>query len=213
MFLFDEPLSNLDAKLRVQMRAEISKLHQRLGATMIYVTHDQTEAMTMADTIVLMKDGIVQQIDTPFETYNRPRNKFVAGFIGSPAMNFFEGVVDKRGGLIFKEKGDGVTLSINQMHSRKLKPHVGKEVILGLRPEHIFDRAAFKGVGAKAKVDVVVLEPMGNEVYVHFSSSSNKCQYVARVAPSSKLKIGKSLELAIDMSKAQFFDPQTTMVI
>jgi multiple sugar transport system ATP-binding protein len=213
VFLFDEPLSNLDAKLRVQMRAEISKLHQRLGATMIYVTHDQTEAMTMANTIVLMKDGIVQQIDTPLDIYNRPRNRFVAGFIGSPAMNFFEGGVEKRGGLVFKEKDGGVTLSINKMHSRKLNPYVGKEVILGSRPEHIFERSAFKGIGANARVDVAVLEPMGNEVYVHFSTVLNKSQYIARVAPSNKLKIGKSLELVFDMSKAQFFDPQTSLVI
>jgi multiple sugar transport system ATP-binding protein len=213
VFLFDEPLSNLDAKLRVQMRAEISKLHQRLGATMIYVTHDQTEAMTMADTIVLMKDGVVQQIDTPLEIYNRPKNKFVAGFIGSPAMNFFEGVVEKRGGLHFKEKGDGVTLSINKKHSGKLNPYVGKGVIVGLRPEHIFEKAAFKGIGSNAKVDVVVLEPMGNEVYVHFTTGSIKSQYIARVVPSTKLKVGKTLELAIDMSKAHFFDPQTDTVI
>jgi len=213
VFLFDEPLSNLDAKLRVQMRAEISKLHQRLGATMIYVTHDQTEAMTMADTIVLMKDGVVQQIAKPLEIYDHPRNKFVAGFIGSPAMNFFEGVVTKRRGLIFKAKGDGIALSIDKKHTKKLKPYVGKEVILGSRPEHILERGTFKGPGSNVRVEVAVLEPMGNEVYVHFNTGSNEGQYIARVAPSNNLKIGKPLELSIDMSKAQFFDPQTNMVI
>ncbi|MBI4659320.1 MAG: sn-glycerol-3-phosphate ABC transporter ATP-binding protein UgpC, partial [Verrucomicrobia bacterium] len=139
VFLFDEPLSNLDAKLRVQMRTEISKLHSRLGATMIYVTHDQVEAMTMGDRIVVMKDGLIQQIDTPLHLYNHPANRFVAGFIGSPSMNFMEGRLsaDGNGGLIFDE--GSVRLQISKKYDRYLHDHIGKEVVFGIRPEDIFD--------------------------------------------------------------------------
>ena len=136
VFLFDEPFSNLDAKLRVQMRTEISKLHHELGATMIYVTHDQTEAMTMGDKIVIMKDGLVNQTDTPLNLYNYPSNKFVAGFIGSPSMNFIEGNVS---GSSFKTNGGELSLSFNGKYTDKLKSFNNKKIILGVRPEDIYD--------------------------------------------------------------------------
>ncbi|MDE3057257.1 MAG: sn-glycerol-3-phosphate ABC transporter ATP-binding protein UgpC [Bacteroidota bacterium] len=213
VFLFDEPLSNLDAKLRVQMRTEISKLHQRLGATMIYVTHDQTEAMTMGDRIVVMKDGIVQQINTPLNLYHNPANKFVAGFIGSPAMNFMNGTIANGKGLEFIEKGARVRLKIGKSDGTRLKPYIGKDVWLGVRPEHIFDKRAAKSRSfayAKAKIDVV--EPMGNEIYVYFTTGSN-VQYVARISATEEPEAGRDLEFAFDMSQAHFFDKETENVI
>ena len=137
VFLFDEPLSNLDAKLRVQMRTEISKLHRQLRATMIYVTHDQVEAMTMGDRIVVMKDGHIQQIAPPLELYNEPANRFVAGFIGSPAMNFFDGSLQEEKGLLFREAGGGFTISLDPAKLPHLKPYANKKVTLGIRPEDI----------------------------------------------------------------------------
>lgn len=215
VFLFDEPLSNLDAKLRVQMRTEISKLHQRLGATMIYVTHDQTEAMTMGDKIVLMKDGYVQQIDSPLEIYNKPVNKFVAGFIGSPAMNFMEGTIEKNKAFSFVEKDGTLQLPLSKKDESRLKAYVGKGITLGLRPEHILDagQASAASAKTKAKVTVEVVEPMGNEIYVYFSTQKNGTQYVARINTTKEPAVGKPLELLFDTSKAHFFDPATEKVI
>ncbi len=213
VFLFDEPLSNLDAKLRVQMRTEISKLHQRLGATMIYVTHDQTEAMTMGDRIVVMKDGIVQQINTPLNLYHSPRNKFVAGFIGSPAMNFMNGTISNGKGMEFYEKDTGVRLKIKKDDSERLRPYAGKEVWLGMRPEHILDKHAGKNPSfAHAKARVEVVEPMGNEIYVYFTTGSST-QYVARISATEEPEAGRDLEFSFDMSKAHFFDKETENVI
>ena len=215
VFLFDEPLSNLDAKLRVQMRTEISKLHHRLEATMIYVTHDQTEAMTMGDKIVLMKDGFVQQIETPMEIYANPVNKFVAGFIGSPAMNFFDGMLEKGKSIVFVEKGGGVRLPIQKKDQARLKNYIGKEVTLGLRPEQI----AIAGAGAasasrtKGKVMVEVVEPMGNETYVYFSTRKDGPQFVARVTSTKEPAVRKPLDLLFDMGVAHFFDPTTEKAI
>ncbi len=208
VFLFDEPLSNLDAKLRVQMRTEISKLHQRLGATMIYVTHDQTEAMTMGDKIVLMKDGFVQQIDTPMSIYANPVNKFVAGFIGSPAMNFFDGSIEKGKSVEFAEKGGGLRLPIQKKDQARLKKLAGKEIILGLRPEQISiaGKSAGSGSKTKAKVNVEVVEPMGNETYVYFSTRKDGPQFVARVTTTKEPGVGKPLDLLFDMGSAHFFD-------
>lgn len=213
VFLFDEPLSNLDAKLRVQMRTEISKLHQRLGATMIYVTHDQTEAMTMGDKIVLLKDGVVQQVDSPLGIYNHPSNKFVAGFIGSPAMNFFQGSIVKGRHLHFTEPGSGLELSVSEKDQKKLAKYVGKEIVLGLRPEHIYERLRNGDAGTKAKVHVSVVEPMGNEYYLYFNTMPDANQYVARISPSEKPKVGKPMELVFDTSKAHYFDVQSESVI
>jgi len=212
VFLFDEPLSNLDAKLRVQMRTEISKLHQRLGATMIYVTHDQTEAMTMGDKIVLMKDGFVQQIDTPLEIYNKPRNKFVAGFIGSPSMNFIVGTIEKRGAMVFAEEDGGLQLPIQKKDESRLKSFIGKKITLGLRPEHIAlpSQSSSKGKGT---VTVEVVEPMGNEIYLYFSTRKNGPQYVARIEAEREPAVGNTLSLAFDTSKAHYFDVQTEQVL
>ncbi len=209
VFLFDEPLSNLDAKLRVQMRAEMSKLHQRLGATMIYVTHDQTEAMTMGDKIVLTKDGFVQQIDSPLEIYAKPVNRFVAGFIGSPAMNFFEGTVRKGKGFVFTENGSGLELPIQKRDESRLKPYVGKAVTLGLRPEHVQIAAWGSPSTSKTKVMVEVVEPMGNEIYVYFSTRKNDAQHVAHVPSSKEPPVGKPLDMVFDMTRAHFFNQQT----
>jgi multiple sugar transport system ATP-binding protein len=215
VFLFDEPLSNLDAKLRVQMRTEISKLHQRLGATMIYVTHDQTEAMTMGDKIVLMKDGFVQQIESPMKIYANPVNKFVAGFIGSPAMNFFDGTIEKGKSMVFSEKGGGICLPVQKKDQARLKNYAGKELTLGLRPEQIAIAAAGRASGSrtKAKVTVEVVEPMGNETYVYFSTRKDGPQFVARVTSPKEPAVGKPLDLLFDMGFAHFFDQGTEKTI
>lgn len=207
VFLFDEPLSNLDAKMRVQMRAEISKLHQRLGATMIYVTHDQVEGMTMGDRIVVMKGGVVQQIDTPLSLYNNPVNKFVAGFIGSPAMNFFEGQLKREGKLYFNEVNSGIRLEIPESLESKLSSYVGKNLYLGVRPEHVsIQEYHHGGLDATATLRVDISEPMGNEVYLYFNSSSS--QIVARVTTSVDPKPGSELKMYFDTNKAQFFNKE-----
>ncbi len=207
VFLFDEPLSNLDAKMRVQMRAEISKLHQRLGATMIYVTHDQVEGMTMGDRIVVMKNGIVQQIDTPLNLYNNPVNKFVAGFIGSPAMNFFEGRISRNGKLYFDEVNGGIRLQLPQLFESKLSAHLGKNIYLGVRPEHVSIQEYRRGeLDATASLRVDISEPMGNEVYLYFNSPTT--QIVARVTTPVDPKPGSELNMYFDTTKAQFFSKE-----
>jgi len=209
VFLFDEPLSNLDAKLRVQMRTEISKLHKKLGATMIYVTHDQTEAMTMADKIVLMKDGFVQQIASPMEIYNSPSNKFVAGFIGSPAMNFMEGKIEISRGMRIRMKDARALLPVDKRHEKKLKSRKNSNVIFGIRPEHIY-LSADKGRGkAVLQAQVEVVEPMGNETLLYFKTSPGGAQHVARLNYGGVIpKPGKNVEINFDMAKAYFFDPE-----
>jgi len=209
VFLFDEPLSNLDAKLRVQMRTEIKKLHLRLQTTMIYVTHDQVEAMTMGDRIVVMKDGIIQQIDTPLNLYNRPTNRFVAGFIGSPSMNFLEGTFlqNKDNGLIFDE--GSVTITISQRYEEQLQHHVGKKVIFGIRPEDIFDPRLSEGAEEKSHIraGVEVVEPMGNETLVYLST--NTSSLVARLDAMRLPKVGEEMALVLDISRSHFFDSET----
>jgi multiple sugar transport system ATP-binding protein len=207
VFLFDEPLSNLDAKMRVQMRTEISKLHQRLGATMIYVTHDQTEAMTMGDRIVVMKDGDVMQIDTPLNLYNQPKNKFVAGFIGSPAMNFVEGKIVKDGGLRFNEKGTTLSVDIPKSLHKSIVAYIDREVWLGIRPEHI---APEKSRTSRILADVEVVEPMGNEIFIYATCGGS--QIVARVAPV-EIRTGEKRGFTFDMGKACFFDKESEAVI
>ncbi len=203
VFLFDEPLSNLDAKLRVQMRTEISKLHRRLNTTMVYVTHDQVEAMTMGDRIVVMKDGIIQQIDTPLNLYNHPKNKFVAGFIGSPAMNFLQGKIIHQDGLWFY---DGyVKLKVPKNYQEPLQKFVDRTVILGIRPEDIYEDAKLKnGELSEAQLMVDVLEPMGSEMYLYASVGNHSI--VARVNPQLKILEGQKVTLMFNMSKAHFFD-------
>jgi len=211
VFLFDEPLSNLDAKLRVQMRTEISKLHHTLGTTMIYVTHDQTEAMTMGDTIVLMKDGHVHQIDTPLNLYNHPVNKFVAGFIGSPSMNFFKGTLVKKQGLRFVQESGAFELPIPLKISKKVSAKASKEVFLGLRPEHIAltSGASDRKGSAKVRATVEVVEPMGNEIFLYCTPQKAKAQFVARIAAEWEPPVGKPLELAFDLSNVHLFDAAT----
>jgi multiple sugar transport system ATP-binding protein len=209
VFLFDEPLSNLDAKLRVQMRTEISKLHQRLGATMIYVTHDQTEAMTMGDKIVIMKDGVVNQTDSPLNLYNYPNNKFVAGFIGSPSMNFIEGKVFQNGGVTFKSKGGDVSVNLNNNYSDKLKPLVNKSVWMGIRPEDIYDSASSSSLKNSSKINVKleVVEPMGNEIFLYFSVDGE--QFVSRIPARVEPEAGTMKELYLDTDKLHFFDMES----
>ena len=219
-FLFDEPLSNLDAKMRVQMRAEISKLHDRLKSTMIYVTHDQVEAMTMGDRIVVMKDGVIQQVAEPLDLYDNPKNMFVAGFIGSPPMNFFNGAIEHRpGGLWFVEQasgnGKGFAVRINDDMARKLAAggYAGKSVVFGSRPEDINDKqhASFANPDQTAAATVEVVEPMGAEIYLYLITGRHS--FVARVNPHEKADVGQKLDMAFDMRKSHFFDSQTEQVI
>src|ERR1039457_6521531 len=195
VFLFDEPLSNLDAKLRVQMRTEISKLHHALGATMIYVTHDQTEAMTMGDKIVIMKDGIVNQIDSPLNLYNYPANKFVAGFIGSPSMNFINGTVSDGNGLMFRSSGGSLIIKLPSDYDKKLNGFTNKKVWLGIRPEDIYDAATTSErlSFSKQKFGLEVVEPMGNEIFIYFQADGN--QFTARIPAREKPEPGTKRDL------------------
>jgi len=208
VFLFDEPLSNLDAKLRVQTRAEISKLHQRLQTTFIYVTHDQTEAMTMATRIAVMNKGWLQQLDTPQNLYDRPANLFVAGFIGSPSMNFFPAKIRKDGSNLFVDTGDfAVKVPDNRVST--YANHTGKEVILGMRPEDIhnpmFAPPGISAAPVEAKVDVTEL--MGNEIFLYLLSGKN--QFVARVDPRTRFQMGDQVQLVFNMENFHIFDPST----
>jgi len=210
VFLFDEPLSNLDAKLRVQMRTEISKLHLRLQATMIYVTHDQIEAMTMGDRIVVMKDGLVQQVDEPLKLYEHPVNKFVAGFIGSPPMNFMTGTIEQAGGggLTFNE--GNLQLNLPSRYNDALKGHVGKTVSMGIRPEDIHDPKHYRaegGGGQEVAATVEVIEPMGSDIYLYLTTG--KHPFIANVEPDVKAEIDEKKPLVFNMDKAHFFDGDT----
>ena len=206
VFLFDEPLSNLDAKLRVQMRIEISKLHQRLSTTMIYVTHDQIEAMTMGDRITVLKDGIIQQVDAPLKLYDNPHNKFVAGFIGSPAMNFFEGELVQNGNLYFKSQlGD---IKMPEKITSELKISAEQQVTMGVRPEHF----SFKPISAQGEAQVEaridVIEPMGNELIIYLSN--NNQPFILRADSSSQHAVNDIVKLYINLEKIHFFDSKTT---
>ncbi len=203
VFLFDEPLSNLDAKLRVQMRAEISSLHSRLQATMIYVTHDQVEAMTMGDKIVVMKDGIIQQIGDPLTLYNYPINRFVAGFIGSPPMNFLSITITEEGGKIFGDEGS-FKLELSGKLAETAKGYIGKEMIFGVRPEDLeLNTSAQNAI--KAKVEVV--EPLGAEIHVYVGTG--KHQLIARVPPTSHLDVGDDVVFIPDQERSILFDVET----
>ncbi len=212
VFLFDEPLSNLDAKLRVQMRTEISKLHTRLQTTMIYVTHDQVEAMTMGTRIVVMKEGAIQQIDDPIVLYDKPKNKFVAGFIGSPAMNFINGQIIKKDEKFYFNEGN-FTVRILDEIADKLIPYVDKEVIFGIRPEDIYDRLFVQEAPEENVVtaNCEVYEPMGAEAFLHLNSG--KHTFVARVGGHHKPAVNQDLELVFDMNKVHFFDVKTEQAI
>ena len=216
VFLLDEPLSNLDAKLRANMRTEISKLYQKLGTTFIYVTHDQTEAMTMGTRIVVMKDGFIQQVDTPQHLYDMPCNEFVAGFIGSPQMNFLDAVLVKEGGK-FALKFDEYTVFLPESKNKNgcLEPYVGKEVRFGIRPEHVHDEEEFlekcTDKNGIVSAGVVVTELMGAEIYLYLSIGDT--QITARVAPTSTAKPGDTIDVAFDLEKLHIFDKETEMTI
>jgi multiple sugar transport system ATP-binding protein len=202
VFLFDEPLSNLDAALRVQMRTEISRLHSRLKTTMVYVTHDQVEAMTLADRIVVMKDGEIQQVGPPLELYNRPVNRFVAGFIGTPAMNFAAGELVERGGEIsFTAKGVTVPLSPDSATGAA----GAREVILGVRPQDLTLGSGENGCAFEARVDV--LEPMGSEVYLYLDSPWG--DLVARVEGSCSAREGDNVQMTVPPNRVHLFDGAT----
>jgi len=209
VFLFDEPLSNLDANLRVQMRTEISRLHRRLQTTMIYVTHDQIEAMSMGDRIVVMRDGVVQQVDTPLNIYHTPANRFVAGFIGSPTMNFMEGTVHTNGAVTFQEQGSPLLIPLPTSQADRVKHLNGKSVTLGIRPEHIYSNVPVEGAPtASFSAHIEVVEPVGNEVFVYFTTGTGT-QFVARVASDRPPEVGTSSQLLIDTGKLHFFDSQS----
>jgi multiple sugar transport system ATP-binding protein len=210
-FLFDEPLSNLDAKMRVQMRTEISKLHTRLETTMIYVTHDQVEAMTMGDRICVMKDGVIQQIDDPLTLYDKPANAFVAGFIGTPPMNFYRGtLISKDGKLIYKD--DHSEISLLDEWKERLAPYVDKKIIFGVRPEDIGSEQAERNeTMPKIKAKVEVVEPMGSETYLYLNAGSQS--FVARVDAYRKAHVNEDVELSIYMPKAHVFDGETEKII
>jgi multiple sugar transport system ATP-binding protein len=212
VFLMDEPLSNLDAKLRVQARAEISKLHQRLGTTVIYVTHDQTEAMTMGTRIAVMKDGILQQVDSPQVLYDTPTNIFVAGFIGSPAMNFLDARLVERDGKVVVECKDYL-LEIPDDKADTYRPHLGQEIVFGIRPEDTHDPSyAPPGINTAlvdAKVDVTEL--MGNEVIVYLVTEQT--QFLGRFDPRTAARVGNTVQVALNMDRLHIFDKQTERAI
>ncbi|NLC33803.1 MAG: sn-glycerol-3-phosphate ABC transporter ATP-binding protein UgpC [Erysipelothrix sp.] len=211
VFLMDEPLSNLDAKLRVAMRAEISKLHHSLQTTTIYVTHDQTEAMTMADRIVIMKDGFVQQIDTPKNVYNKPANMFVASFIGAPAMNFFNAKIEN--GNVLLESGDSLTITEGRYASLKELGYEGKEVVFGIRPEDIHEENLAKSTYSDALVtaEVTVSELLGAETILY--TNLGNTEFISKVGVTNQYHAGDKIELAFNMNKAHFFDKETEVVI
>jgi multiple sugar transport system ATP-binding protein len=210
VFLFDEPLSNLDAKLRVQMRVELKKLHQRLGTTAIYVTHDQVEAMTLGDRVVVMKDGLVQQVGEPLELYNNPANKFVAGFIGSPSMNFASVTVTEANGSLIVENA-GLCIKLPDETARRLRGHIGREILLGVRPEDLSvasaadcDRSCFDAV-------IEVIEQLGSEILLDMKVGGDVM--VASVEPSVRVKVRDKLRIAMRSSRLHVFDANTEAAI
>lgn len=212
VFLFDEPLSNLDAKLRVQMRTEIKKLHIKLQTTMIYVTHDQTEAMTMGDRIVVMRDGHIQQIADPITLYDKPVNRFVAGFIGSPPMNFVKGHIVKKDGKLYFNEGRFQVRLIDAM-TKTMESYTGKEVVFGIRPEDIYDKLFVSDAPPEntIKATCEVIEPMGSEAYLYLNTGKNSL--IAKVGGHDKPTINQDMDLVLDMSKIHFFDKDTDNVL
>lgn len=210
VFLMDEPLSNLDAKLRVQTRTEITKLHNELETTFIYVTHDQTEAMTMGDRIVVMKDGLIQQVDTPKEIYEKPANVFVAGFIGSPQMNFINVMIEgdvNNCSLVFGDTR--IALPLDKAKKVKEKGYLGKKAIMGIRPEDIHYEPTFIQLSKDSLVyaKIEIAEMMGSEVYLHFTL--NDISFIARVDSRSKIKRDEIIRLAFDKNRIHLFDIET----
>jgi multiple sugar transport system ATP-binding protein len=212
VFLFDEPLSNLDAKLRGQMRTEIHKLHIRLQTTIIYVTHDQVEAMTMGDRIAVMKEGVLQQLGDPINIYDYPKNKFVAGFIGSPPMNFMHGRIIRKDNRVYFDEGKIIVKLVEDMHS-KVSHYMGKEVILGIRSEDIYDKLFVSEAPPEniLRVNCEVVEPMGSEVYLYLNTGRHT--FIARVGAHNRPKVNQYMDVVFDMSKVHFFDKDTEEAI
>jgi multiple sugar transport system ATP-binding protein len=210
VFLFDEPLSNLDAKLRVQMRAELSALHTRLQATMVYVTHDQVEAMTMGDRIVVLKDGYIQQIGSPLELYNVPVNRFVAGFIGSPPMNVLKATIKEDKGKLVADEGD-FQIVLSPKLADAVRSYVGKESLFGIRPEDlVVAEKATEGETFNAKVEVV--EPLGAEILLYVSTTQHP-SIIVRTPPHHEFHVGDSVLLKPAMDKIHFFDLETEKAV
>ncbi len=214
VFLMDEPLSNLDAKLRVQTRAELKKLHRRLGITTVYVTHDQVEAMTMGDRIVVMNHGFVQQVDTPLNLYNRPANLFVAGFIGSPAMNFVSVTIKQEGEKLWADAANfKVELPADQ--AARARDHIGKACTFGIRPEDIYDRN-LEGLvkpapGNVVEVGVDVIEPLGDDVEIYLNAGSH--QIIAKLDSKTQAKVGENMTVIFDMEKSHLFDNECELAL
>lgn len=214
VFLFDEPLSNLDAKMRVQMRTEINRLHTKLQATMIYVTHDQTEAMTLGNRIVVMNEGVIHQIGTPSDIYDRPVNKFVAGFIGSPPMNFAHGrIINENSKLFFAETDGRIKVKLIDDMAQEVEPYLDKEIIFGIRPEDIYDKFFVSDAPPENVVRLAceVVEPMGSEVYLHLSSGPN--EIIAKVGAHDNPPVYQDMDVVFDMNKVHFFDKETGCTI
>jgi multiple sugar transport system ATP-binding protein len=210
VFLFDEPLSNLDAKLRVQMRVELKRLHDRLETTAIYVTHDQVEAMTLGDRVVVMKDGWVQQVGEPLDLYTKPANRFVAGFIGSPAMNFADVVINEASGAVWAES-PGLRIKVPPARAERLRGYKGQQVVLGIRPEDL--RVAGGGTDGDYAFDTVVdvVEPLGSEILLDVKVGTNVL--VARVDPTVRVKTHEPMRLAMLPERLHFFDSRTELAI
>ncbi len=215
VFLMDEPLSNLDAKLRVQMRTELSKLHDRLQTTVIYVTHDQTEAMTMGDRIVVLKDGYIQQVDDPLTLYNEPNNIFVAGFIGSPAMNFLDAKLVKEGDAYYLDGHGEFKIKVPEEKNSLIKDYVDKDVVFGIRPEDLVDASINHDFEVAEDnsftANVEVVEPMGSEIYLYLGFGQHSM--IARVEAESSAKVGDKVELGVDSRKMHLFDADTEKAI
>ncbi|MCH8474137.1 MAG: sn-glycerol-3-phosphate ABC transporter ATP-binding protein UgpC [Opitutales bacterium] len=217
VFLFDEPLSNLDAKMRVGMRTEISKLHARLATTMIYVTHDQIEAMTMGDRICVMKDGNIMQVADPLTIYDTPANMFVAGFIGTPPMNFLHGTLRKKDGkVVFIEdnpENKPITFTLNEILSRRGADYIDRKIVFGIRAEEINDLLTVTNPNPETTVEarVEISEPMGSETYLYLDSGAHS--FTARVNSSDKFAINSSIKINFDLTKAQLFDPESEEVL
>jgi multiple sugar transport system ATP-binding protein len=208
VFLFDEPLSNLDAKLRVQMRVELKRLHDRLETTAIYVTHDQVEAMTLGDRVVVMKDGWIQQVGEPLELYSRPANRFVAGFIGSPAMNFFDVRVAEADGALWVEN-PGIRVRVPAERSDRMRPYKGQPITLGVRPEDVHVAGGSDEPHNTFDAVVEVVEPLGSEILLDVKAGTNVM--VARVDPSVRLKVHEGVRLALNPDRLHFFDTKTEL--
>ena len=213
VFLFDEPLSNLDAKLRVQMRTEIKRIHQKVGTTIIYVTHDQVEAMTLAKRIVVMNAGKIEQIGSPQDMYERPQSRFVAGFIGSPSMNFIACRLIETNRRLTVQFGDGLTLPVPAARTQSYRPYVGREMILGIRPEHCAEYRPHSEASGMADfaVRVDVIEPLGMDTMIHYEFAGK--QICSRVNPYAVSDVGATIQLMMDMNRIHLIDPTTDKVV